>query len=154
MQRGPPLGPVVTTPHGLAVDGDRVERFGPAGEDPVDEARGEQGRIDPVHHEIEPAPGGNPPVEIQEPPQELDMGPSPLGDGVETVAIGDRGADADQQDLVELVRHAFRAALVLDPGKMVQQKPQPRGLGDFVGRGVHEQAPNQEPPWIQLFRNL
>ena len=26
MQRGPPLGPVVAAAHGLAVDGDRVER--------------------------------------------------------------------------------------------------------------------------------
>ena len=54
------------------------------------------------------------------------MGLSPVGDGVETIALGDRGAHAHQQNLVELVRRAFRASLVLDPGKMIQQKPQPR----------------------------
>ena len=94
MQRGPSLGPVVAAAHGLAVDGDRVERIGPAGADPVHEACGEQVRIDPVHHDIEPAPRGNPPVERQEPPQELEMGASPISDGVEAVALGDRGANA------------------------------------------------------------
>ena len=94
MQRGPSLGPIVAAAHGLAVDGDHVERIGPAGARPVHEAGGEQVRIDPVHHDIEPAPRGNAPVERQEPLQELEMGLSPIGDGVETVALGDRGANA------------------------------------------------------------
>jgi hypothetical protein len=122
MQRAPSLGPVVAAAHGLAVDGDRVERLGPAGEDPVHEARGEQVRIDPVHHDVEPAPRWNPPVEGQEPLQELEMGLSPVGDGVEAVAVGDRGADAQEQNLVQPVRHAFRTPLVREPGEVVQKK--------------------------------
>jgi hypothetical protein len=94
MQRRSSRGPVVAAAHGLAVDGDRVERIGPAGADPVHEAGGEQVRIDPVHHDVEPAPRGNAPVERQEPPQELEMGASPISDGVEAVALGDRGAHA------------------------------------------------------------
>jgi len=96
MQRRPSLGPVVAAAHGLAVDGDHVERIGPAGADPVHEAGGEQVRIDPVHHDVEPAPRGNSPVERQKPPQELEMVVTPISDGVETVALGDRGADAQQ----------------------------------------------------------
>ena len=77
MQRGPSLGAVVAAAHGLAVDGDRVERLGPAGANPVHEAGGEQVRIDPVHHDVEPAPRGNPPVEGQETPQRTRDGPVP-----------------------------------------------------------------------------
>ena len=150
MQRRPSGGAVVAAAHGLAVDGDRVERRGPAGAHPVHEAGGEQARIDPVHHDVEPAPRGNAPVEGQESPQEREMGLSPVGDGVETVAFGDRGAHAHKQNLVQLVRHAFRTALVLDPGEMIKQKPQPRRLGGSVRRGVHEQAPNQEPHKFSL----
>jgi len=153
MQRGPSLGPVVAAAHGLAVDGDHVERIGPAGADPVHEAGGEKVRIDPVHHDIEPAPRGNSPVEGQEPPQELEMGASPIRDGVEAVALGDRGANAQQQNLVQLVSHAFRTPFVLDPGKVVQQKPQPRRLRGFVGRGVHQAGSESGAPWIQPFRN-
>jgi hypothetical protein len=94
MQRGPSPGPVVAASHGLAVNGDRLDRLGPAGADPVHEAGGEQVRVDPVHHDVEPAPGRDPPVERQEPPQELEMGASPNRDGVEAVALGDRGAHA------------------------------------------------------------
>ena len=79
--------------HGLAVDRDRVERIGPSGADPVHEAGGEQARIDPVHYDVEPAPRGNSPVERQEPPQEFEMGASPIRDGLEAVALGDRGAN-------------------------------------------------------------
>jgi hypothetical protein len=153
MQCAPSGGAVVAAAHGLAVDGDRAEGLGPAGAHPVPEAGGEQIRIDPVHHDVEPAPRGNPPFERQESPQELEMGLSPVGDGVEAVALGDRGADAQQQNLVQLVRHAFRTSFVLDPGKVIQQKPQPRRLGGFVRQGVHQQAPNQEPPTIHPFRN-
>ena len=96
MQRGPSLGPVVAAAHGLAVDGDRVERLGPAGANPVHEAGGEQVRIDPVHHDVDPAPRGNAPVERQESPQKPEMVLSPIGDGLEAVAFGDRGADAQQ----------------------------------------------------------
>ena len=151
MQRSPSLGPIVAAAHGLAVDGDHVERLGPAGKDPVHEARGEQDRVDPVHHDVEPASGRDPPFERQEPPQEIEMSISPIGDGVEAVALGDRGADAHKQNLVQLVRHALRAPLVLDPGKMVQQKPQPRGSSEFVRRGVHGQAPNQGTPMDSAF---
>jgi hypothetical protein len=46
-RRGPSLGPVLSAAPGLAVDGDRVDRLGPAGAYPVHEGRGEQPRIDP-----------------------------------------------------------------------------------------------------------
>ena len=153
MQRGASCGPVVAAPHGLAVDGDRLNRLGPAGANPVHEAGGEQVGINPVHHDVEPAPRGNPPRERQEPPQEPEMDLSPVGDGVETVAFGDRGADAQEQNLVQLVRHAFRISLVFDAREVIQKKPKPRGLSAGDKRGVHEQAPNQEPQWIQPFRN-
>ena len=51
-------------------------------------------------------------MEGQEPPQELEMGLSPVGDGVEAVALGDRGADAHKQNLVQLVRHVFGTSSV------------------------------------------
>ena len=150
MQRSPSLGPIVAAAHGLAVDGDHVERLGPAGADPVHEACGEQVRIDPVHHDVEPAPGGNPPLERQEATQKIEMPVSPPRDGFETVALGDRGADAQKQNLVELVCNALRTSLILDPGKVVQQKPQPRGPRGAGRRSVHEQAPNQEPHRFSL----
>src|SRR5208282_253883 len=81
------------------------------------------------------------------------MGASPIRDGVEAVALGDRGANAQQQNLVQLVSHAFRTPFVLDPGKVVQQKPQPRRLRGFVGRGVHQAGSESGAPWIQPFRN-
>src|SRR5208282_1344880 len=86
----------------------------------------------------EPAPRGNSPVERQKPPQELEMVVSPISDGVEAVALGDRGANAQQQNLVQLVSNAFRTPFVLDPGKVVQKKPQPRRSRGFVRRGVHQ----------------
>jgi hypothetical protein len=153
MQRGPSLGPLVAAAHGLAVDGDRVERIGPAGADQSHEARGEPARIDPVHHDIEPAPRGNAPVERQKPPQELEMVASPISDGVEAVAFGDRGAHAQQHNLVQLASHAFRTSLVLDPGKVIQEKPQPRRSCGFARRGVHQAGSESGAPWIQPFRN-
>ena len=82
-------------------------------------------------------PWGNSPDEGQEPPQDLEMSLSPIGDGVEAVALGDRGANAHEENLVQPVSHAFRTSLVLDPGKVVQKKPQPRRLRGFVRRGAH-----------------
>jgi hypothetical protein len=146
MQRGPSPGSVVAASHGLAVNGDRLERLGPAGADPVHEAGGEQVRVDPVHHDVEPAPGRDPPVERQEPSQELEMAVSPVGDGLEAVALGDRRADAHQQHLVQLVRQAFRTSLVLDPGKMLQQKPQSGGSCGFIRQGVHGAGSESEAP--------
>jgi hypothetical protein len=102
MERGPSLARSWLRRTGLAVDGDPVERIGPAGADPVHEAGGEQVRIDPVDHDIEPASRGNSPVERQEPPQELEIGASPTRYGLEAVALGDRGANAQQPNLVQL----------------------------------------------------
>ena len=48
------------------------------------------------------------------------------------------------------VSHAFRTPFVLDPGKGVQQKPQPRRLCRFAPRGVHQQAPNPKPHGFSL----
>src|SRR5271165_6993375 len=50
----------------------------------------------------------------------------------------DRGADAHQQNFVELVSHVFRAATILDPGKVVEQEPQPRRLLRSKRGGVHQ----------------
>ena len=116
----------MAAPHGFVVDGDRVGGIGPAGANPVHEAGGEQARIDPVHHDVEPAARGNSPLEGQEPTQEVEVSLSPSRYGVEAIAIGDRRADAQKQNLVQLVGRVFRTAFVLDPGKVVQQKPQPR----------------------------
>ena len=138
----------------LAVDGDHVERIGPAGANPVHEAGGEQVRIDPVHHDVDPAPRGNAPVERQKPPQELEMVASPISDGVEAVALGDRGADAQQQNLVQLVSHVFRTAFVLDPGKVLQQKSQPRRSRGFVRRGVHQTGSESGAPMDSAFPQL
>ena len=121
MQRGPSLGAVVAAAHGLAVDCDRIEGNRPAGANPIHEAGGEQVRIDPVHHDVEPAPRGDPPVERQETLQEGKVSLSPIGDGLETVAIGDRGADAHKQNVVELVGNVFRTPFVLNPREVIQK---------------------------------
>ena len=71
---------------------------------------------------------------------------APSRDGVETVAVGDRGADAQEQNLLELVSDAFRLARVLDPRKMMQKKAQPRRLLKFVSQDFHHEGSNSKPP--------
>ena len=80
------------------------------------------------------------------------MSLSPIGDGLETVAIGDRGADAHKQNLVELVGHVFRTPFVLNPGEVIQKEPQPRRLPDGGQQNVHEQGSESRAPWIQPSR--
>jgi hypothetical protein len=72
------------------------------------------------------------------------MAIAPSRDGVETVAVGDRRADAQEQNLVELVLAAFRLARVLDPRKMMQKKAQPRRLLKFVD--FHHEGSNFKAP--------
>ena len=49
------------------------------------------------------------------------MSLSPLGDGLETVAIGDLGADAHKENLVELAGNVFRTPFVLNPREVIQK---------------------------------
>src|SRR5271157_4477078 len=79
---------------------------------------------------------------------------SPISDGLEAVAVGDRGADAQQQNLVQLVSYVFRTAFVLDPGKVLQQKSQPRGSRGFVRRGVHQTGSESGAPMDSAFSQL
>ena len=122
----------------------------PAFANPVEKAGGEQFRIDPVHREVQPTARRNAPIVGQKLAQEPKMRLSPSRDGVETVAVGDRRADAQEQNLVELVLDAFRLARVLDPRKMMQKKAQPRRLLKFVSRlpsrGLQSQSPHRFSP--------
>src|SRR5580658_3160687 len=77
--------------------------------------------------------------------------PPPSRDGLKAVAIGNRGADAQEQNLAELVGDAFRLARVLNPRKMMQKKAQSRRLSKFLRRGFHRQGSISKPPWIQSF---
>ena len=54
--------------------------------------------------------------------------------------IGSYGADGLG------VRHAFGTSLVLDPGKMLQQKPQSGGSCGFIRQGGHGAGSESEAP--------
>ena len=61
---------------------------------------------------------------------------------------------AQQENLVQLVSHAFRTSFVLDPGKMIQQKPQPRRFSQFVRQGLHQAGSESGSPMDSAFPQL
>lgn len=73
---------------GLAVDGDELRRVGPGLAHLCREAGREQGRIDAVHQQGQPAPAGDAMMIGQVGVQELEMGLAPVGDQIVVVAIG------------------------------------------------------------------
>ena len=85
------------------------------------------------------------PLVGQETTQKTEMRVSPRRDGVETVAIGDRGADAQEENVVQLVSDVFRARLILDPGEVAKRSRDREGCAGWKGEASMTRAPNREP---------
>ena len=137
MQRRPACGAVVAAARGLAVDGDEGGSVRAQPACPGHEAVGEQVRVDAVQEDVEPTGAGNAVVIGQEATQEGEMALAPGGDVVEVVAGSDAGADDEQQNLGQRMRHPPRLAWVLDDRKMVEKAAQAR----LVAEAVHVRAP-------------
>ena len=85
-----------------------------------------KGRIDPVHHDGQPAPRRHAAVERQEAAREGDMLFAPDGDRIVIVAIGDRPADRQEQKLRHGKRHAAQLAGIVDAREMIEQQSRAR----------------------------
>lgn len=70
---------------------------------PGGEGGGEQGRVDAVHQNGQPAPARDAVRVGQVLAEEIQMRRTPVGDGIIVVAIGDRAADHQQQHLTQRV---------------------------------------------------
>ena len=121
VQRFEALSFVVRAARGLAVDGDEDVPTRPQRVNPILEAACECLGIDPVHQRAQPALAGDPIVIRREFSQEVEMVFAPGGDFVEIVARGDSGAGQQQQDLGQRVDDPPRLAVIIEPGKMLQQ---------------------------------
>lgn len=82
----------------------------------------------------------------QDLPQERQMGVPPGRDVIVVVAIGDRPANHQQQDLRQGVRHSPRLARILDGGEMVEQGTKARFLAKGRSGQGHGASPNQGHP--------
>ncbi len=73
--------------------------------------------------------------------EELKMGFAPFRDCLVIIAVGDRAAHDEQQDLRQRVRHSPRLARVLNNCEMIQKRPK-AGLDDgFENDEAHGVAP-------------
>ena len=145
MERALADAAVMAAARGLAVDGDQVGPIRPDLADPGAEAGREQARIDPVHQQREPACPRHPVMVGQEAAQELQALLPPGGDRLVVVAVGDRAADHQQQNLRQRVGDPPRLAGVLDDGQMVQ-KGAKAGLLSKHGGKAHDGAPESSTP--------
>ena len=62
---------------------------------------------------------------------------TPVGDGVIVVAIGDRAADHQQQNLTQRVQDTADVTRVFNGAEMIQQGGQTGAAGQRVGSGWH-----------------
>src|SRR3712207_5150640 len=81
---------VVTTPGGLAVQGDQVGGLRPPRADPGHKTGREQIGVDAVHERAQPIGAGDAEVERAEAAQEREVGLAPVHDVVVVVVCGDR----------------------------------------------------------------
>jgi hypothetical protein len=111
----------VAAARGLAVNGNELRAFGPGFAYPGGEGGREQGRVDAVHQDGQPAPAGDAVLVGQMASQEVQVGVAPRGDMVVVVAVGDGAANDQEQDLGQWVGNAAHVSRVVDGGKVVQQ---------------------------------
>jgi hypothetical protein len=121
VERGAAVGAVVAAARGLSIDGDELRAFGPSLAHPSGEGGREQGRVDTVHQNGQPAPAGDAVLVGQMASQEVQVGVAPRGNMVVVVAVGDGAADHQEQDLGQRVGNATDVARVVDGGEVVQQ---------------------------------
>ena len=96
----------------------RAMPSGPGLAHPGGESGREQGGVDAVHQDGEPSPAGDAVLVGQVAAQEVEVGRASCGD---VVAVGDGGADHEQQELGQGVGDAAHVARVVDGGEVVQQ---------------------------------
>ena len=72
-----------------------------------------------------------------------------------SLRISDRGADAQEQNLVQLVGDVFRTPFVLDPGNVVQRSRTRDGPRAGERRGIHEAGLRiKKAPWYFAFPTI
>ena len=128
-----PVGAVVATARGLAVDGDEGGPLRPALPHPGGKGGGEEPRVDAVHQDGEPALAGDAVGVGQVPAEEVEVRGPPGGDVLVVVAVGDGAADHQQQDLVEPVEDAPHVARVLHHREVLEQRRKARLPGQCLG---------------------
>jgi hypothetical protein len=121
----------MAAPRRLAIDRDEVGSIRPHLPHPRRKAGGEQPGIDPVHQQGQPAAAGNAVVIRQDLAQKRQMRLTPGGDVFVIVAVGDRPAHHQKQNLRQGVSHPPGLARVIDPREMLQQRPK----AGFLSRG-------------------
>ena len=118
---GGPRGTVVAAARGLAVDDDEVRAIGPGLAHPGGEGGREQGGIDPVHQDGEPAAAGDTMPVGQMAAQEVQVGLAPGGDVVVVVAVGHGAADYQQQDFGKRMGDTTNVAWIVDGGAVLKE---------------------------------
>ena len=134
---------IMAAPRGFAVNGHEIGAPRPSLRHPGAKRRREHLRIEPVHQGAQPIRAGHAKMEFAKPAQEVEVGFSPIDDVLVVVAIGDGGADDQEQHLPQRIHHPPRLALVLNRGKMLQKQRQARLR---QGQIMHRQLPNQDDP--------
>ena len=130
------LGLAVAAARGLAVDSDKARPVRPGFAHPRTEGGGKQRRIDPVHQLRKPTFAGNAVMKRPIAAQKLKMRRTPGGDGLVVVAIGHCGADHQQQDLRQRMRHSPSLARIVDHCKMIEKRAVGRGKTRLTRAGA------------------
>jgi hypothetical protein len=127
-------GTIMAAARGLAIDGDELGAIRPGLAYPTGEGGREQRRVNPVHQNGQPTPVWHAVSVAQLLAEERQMRGPPIGDGVVIVAVGNRGADHQQQGLAQRVENAANIERVLDAGEMLEQRGQARPAGEWLRR--------------------
>jgi hypothetical protein len=112
---------IVAAARGLAVDRHEIEFVQPAFRDPGRKAGHEQVGIDPVHHRAQPIGAGNAVVEFGKAPQKRQMRLSPIGDILIVVAVRDRPAHNQEQNLAKRIGDLPGLPRILDLRQVIEQ---------------------------------
>ena len=154
MERRLALAAIMAAPRCLAVDGDQFGPIRPARAHPACEAGRKQRRIDPIHHDRQPAPTRNTMIIRQKSAQKLKMPRTPQPDRIIIVAIRNRTAHDQKKDLRQRKRDPMRRPWILDHGKMIQQQPKPRLLSKLRSVNVHGRISNAIRPIDSAFQSI
>jgi hypothetical protein len=131
----------MSSPRGLAVDGDDVGRTLAQGLDPVGEAGLEQFRVESVDDIVERVVGREAALVGQEAPQEIEPLFTPQPDFYEILHARQRRAKHKQQYLGQRIQHPPALPRVRQRRKMVENRgrSQQRGHGELrIIEAIHE----------------
>jgi len=111
----------VAAARSLAVDRHEIKLVRPAFRDPGRKAGLEQVRVDAIHYRAQPISTGNAVVELGKAPQKRQMRIAPIDDVIIVVAVRDRPAHHQEQNLAQRIGDLPGLACVFDLGKVIEQ---------------------------------